>query len=246
MRTAAKAARKAAGPRRVAGPGRPGTLQSTAGILDVAERLVQVRGFNGFSYADIAAQLRVTKASLHYHFATKAELGRALIDRYSTAFACALAGIDGQHADPCVKLRRYVALYETVIRSKRMCLCGMLAAEVTTLPASMQRRLNAFFDANEIWLARVLRSGRALGKMRFSDSATERARGMIGTLEGAMLVARMYGDARRFSTVANQAVAGVCLDCATILRDGRQRRERCCRTRPPEARYRGPRRAGGR
>ena len=36
-------------------------------ILDVAERLVQVRGFNGFSYADIAAELHITKAALHYH-----------------------------------------------------------------------------------------------------------------------------------------------------------------------------------
>jgi TetR/AcrR family transcriptional repressor of nem operon len=49
--------------------------------LDVAERLLQVRGFNGFSYADIAAELGVTKASLHYHFPSKAELGDALIAR---------------------------------------------------------------------------------------------------------------------------------------------------------------------
>ena len=45
-------------------------------ILDVAERLVQVRGFNGFSYADIAEALEVTKASLHYHFPTKGDLGK--------------------------------------------------------------------------------------------------------------------------------------------------------------------------
>lgn len=31
-------------------------------VLDVAERLVQVRGFNGFSYADAAAELGITKA----------------------------------------------------------------------------------------------------------------------------------------------------------------------------------------
>jgi AcrR family transcriptional regulator len=51
-------------------------------ILDIATQLVQTRGFNGFSYADVAAQLQVTKASLHYHFASKAELGRRLIERY--------------------------------------------------------------------------------------------------------------------------------------------------------------------
>lgn len=52
-------------------------------ILDVAERLVQSRGFNAFSYADVAAELHVSKAALHYHFAGKAELGEALLTRYT-------------------------------------------------------------------------------------------------------------------------------------------------------------------
>ena len=59
---------------------------TAARILDIAEQLVQVRGFNAFSYADIAAQLKITKAALHYHFAGKAELGEALIARYATRF----------------------------------------------------------------------------------------------------------------------------------------------------------------
>ena len=47
-------------------------------ILDVAEELVQTRGVNGMSYADISARLGITKASLHYHFASKADLVRPL------------------------------------------------------------------------------------------------------------------------------------------------------------------------
>ena len=53
-------------------------------ILDIAERLVQTRGFNNFSYADIASELGITTASLHYHFPGKAELGQALITRYAS------------------------------------------------------------------------------------------------------------------------------------------------------------------
>jgi AcrR family transcriptional regulator len=49
----------------------------------IAERLVQTRGYNGFSYADVAAELNISKASLHYHFPGKAELGEALIRRYA-------------------------------------------------------------------------------------------------------------------------------------------------------------------
>ena len=65
-----------------------------ARILDSAESLVQLRGFNGFSYADVAAELALTTASLHYHFPGKSELGRALITRYATRFNAALAHID--------------------------------------------------------------------------------------------------------------------------------------------------------
>ncbi|HEX4672518.1 MAG TPA: TetR/AcrR family transcriptional regulator, partial [Solirubrobacteraceae bacterium] len=63
-------------------------------ILDIAERLVQTRGFTNFSYADIAAELGITKASLHYHFPGKAELGHAVIARYGERFAEALSEID--------------------------------------------------------------------------------------------------------------------------------------------------------
>src|ERR1700733_4336739 len=113
------------------------TAAATA-ILDVAERLAQTLGYNGFSYADIAAQLGVTKASLHYHFPTKAELGRALIERYRTVFGAALEAIDQSDVTPREKLQRYVGLYDSVLSDERMCLCGMLAAEYATLPRPMQ------------------------------------------------------------------------------------------------------------
>src|SRR5438105_667172 len=106
-------------------------------ILDIAERLVQVRGFNGFSYADVAAELGITKASLHYHFAGKAELGQAVIARYAERFSDALSRIDRDEPDARAKLDSYAALYADVLRGKRMCLCGILAAEYQTLPKPM-------------------------------------------------------------------------------------------------------------
>src|SRR6476620_164292 len=98
-------------------------------VLDVAERLAQTRGFNGFSYADIAAELSVTKASLHYHFPSKTALGRALIVRYQVVFGRALEEIDAKARTARDRLHRYVALYDGVMRDDRMCLCGMFAAE---------------------------------------------------------------------------------------------------------------------
>jgi TetR/AcrR family transcriptional regulator, transcriptional repressor for nem operon len=179
----------------------PPTAAATA-ILDVAERLAQTLGYNGFSYADIAAQLGVTKASLHYHFPTKAELGRALIERYRILFGAALEAIDEQAKEPHQRLQQYVGLYNSVLINERMCLCGMLAAEYATLPARMQKGLKLFFDANERWLTAVLEDGLRGGTFLFREPANERARVLLGALEGAMLVARSYGNPRRFQAAA--------------------------------------------
>jgi TetR/AcrR family transcriptional repressor of nem operon len=178
-------------------------------ILDSAERLVQTRGFNSFSYADIAAELGITKASLHYHFPGKAELGYALISRYGERFAGALDRIDSQHADVREKLEAYANLYAEVLRGKRMCMCGILAAEYPTLPRPMREEVIRFFDENHRWLAELLAKGRAEKTLHFEGSPHEVAQGIVSTLEGAMLVARSYGDEARFDATARQLLTGL-------------------------------------
>ncbi|HKC45898.1 MAG TPA: TetR/AcrR family transcriptional regulator [Burkholderiales bacterium] len=173
-------------------------------ILDIAERLVQTRGFNGFSYADIAGALAVTKASLHYHFPTKAELGTRLIARYERAFLETLGEIDRTAGDARAKLARYAKIYADVLRNNRMCLCGMLAAEYATLPKPMKDEMRHFFDENERWLVAVLEEGRRSGTLKFSGSSLDVARALVGALEGAMMLARSYGEVARFEAVAGR------------------------------------------
>ncbi|MFI4977776.1 MAG: TetR/AcrR family transcriptional regulator [Solirubrobacterales bacterium] len=198
--------RSVASDRSGAGP-RKGDTRSR--ILDVAERLVQVRGFNGFSYADVATELAVTKASLHYHFPGKAELGEALVARYAQRFADALTAIDADMAEAPAKLGAYASLYTDVLREQRMCLCGMLAAEYETLAAPIRDAVVAFLDDNEVWLERVLEQGRKDESLRFTGSSQETARSIVSGLEGAMLVARPYGGVERFETAATQLLASL-------------------------------------
>jgi TetR/AcrR family transcriptional repressor of nem operon len=176
-------------------------------ILDVAERLVQTRGFNGFSYADIAEALDVTKASLHYHFPSKAELGKRLIERYEENFLATLKTIDATGAAARDKLKRYARIYADVLRDNRMCLCGMLASDYATLPKPMKDEVKHFFDENEQWLAAVLEQGRKTGNLQFKGSALDLARLILGSLEGAMMLARSYGDVSRFDTAAERVIA---------------------------------------
>lgn len=191
------------------------TADTATRVLDIAERLAQTRGFNGFSYADIAAELGIRKASLHHHYPTKADLGRALMERYSEAFDAALAQIDQGTDDAFGKLNRYVKLYQDVLVKDRLCLCGMLAAEYSTLPKPMQDQVRGFFARNEAWLARLIEQGRRAKTLRSTGSSPrDIARMIVSALEGAMLLARSYEDPSRFPSTVRPVLAELAVKTA--------------------------------
>jgi TetR/AcrR family transcriptional regulator, transcriptional repressor for nem operon len=178
-------------------------------ILDIAERLVQTRGFSNFSYADIAAELGITTASLHYHYRGKAELGYALITRYTQRFTEALGQIDRDASDARAKLESYARLYADVLQGKRMCMCGILAAEYETLPPPMRAAVIHFFDENQKWLAVLLKDGQTENILSFTGSADDVAQSILSTLEGAMLVSRPYGDLAKFNATSDRLLASL-------------------------------------
>jgi TetR/AcrR family transcriptional regulator, transcriptional repressor for nem operon len=192
-------------------PNGTGTRNSgtTGRILDVAEGRLQARGYNGFSYADVAGELGITRAALHYHFPGKAELGEALIARYADRFSSELARLDAAATDAPATLAGFVDLYTQTLRRQRMCLCGMLAAEYLTLPPAMQRGVTAFFEDSSSWLQTVLERGRREGTLMFVGAAADSAAMVMGGLEGAMLITRMSGDVEGFRAAAARLVAGL-------------------------------------
>ncbi|MBI2717587.1 MAG: TetR/AcrR family transcriptional regulator [Rhizobiales bacterium] len=185
------------------------TTDTAEKILNIAQRLVQTRGFNGFSYADIAAALGVSKASLYYHFATKSALGVRLITRYEKVFMARLAAIDAERDSAIDKLKDYVAIYNVVLRANRICMCGMLAAEFGILSKPMRQALEHYFAESERWLAAVLDQGRAEGDLKFTGSAEETAQFLVGALEGSMMLARSHGTIARFNSASRRILAGL-------------------------------------
>jgi TetR/AcrR family transcriptional repressor of nem operon len=71
----------------------------------------------------------------------------------------------------------------------------------------MKEEMRQFFDENERWLSAVLEQGRAAGSLRFTGPALDVARAIVGSLEGAMMIARSYGDVSRFEAVADRMLA---------------------------------------
>ena len=178
-------------------------------ILASAQRLVQQRGFNGFSYADIADEVGIRKASLHHYFPTKTDLGLALIEVYSGQVDSELLRINGSSLQADAKLAAYAALYRGSLQADRMCLCGMLASESLTLDTAMLPSLKRFFARNTEWLTEVLAAGKSQQLFALSGTAADHARVLLSALQGAMLIARATGDNEAFDRTTSLLIAGL-------------------------------------
>jgi TetR/AcrR family transcriptional repressor of nem operon len=169
-------------------------------ILEVAERLVRTRGYNDFSYRDLAGEIGIKTASIHYHFPTKGDLGEALVENHREGFGGVLAPLETEEKDPRRRLERFVEHFRdnTIACENRMCLGTILAAEQATLPDAVVQAVRRLFAQNEAWIARLLEEGRKRHPFRCDGPADRVARSLFSSIEGALLTARTFRDVRRF------------------------------------------------
>src|SRR4051794_10621075 len=114
-------------------------------ILETAQAMVQEAGYNAVSFRDLSAAVNIKAASIHYYFPNKENLVEMLVDRYRASFAQARRAIDKKAPSPSQKLQQYVRLLRDAFRQTgRMCLCGVLAAEASTLPERVADAVRAF------------------------------------------------------------------------------------------------------
>ena len=161
-------------------------------LLDEAERLVRTRGFNAFSYRDLAAAIDIRTASIHYHFPTKADLGLALVTRYRQRLQEALADIDRESASPKARVQRFVQIYREAAESgDQICLCGSLASDASTLPEPLREAVGAYFDESVDWVAGVFADGEAAHAWPPLVDPHATASLVVSALQGALLHARL-------------------------------------------------------
>jgi TetR/AcrR family transcriptional regulator, transcriptional repressor for nem operon len=173
-------------------------------IMDIAQEFIQLRGFNAFSYADIAREIGIKTASIHYHFPSKSDLGRALVERYAGQFDQMLTKIDAEVNAASDKLKAFTNLYFEILQDNRICLCGMLATETESLSEEMREAIRDFFVQNESWLARVFREGRNEGSFKTGGNVESRAKMFHGTVQGALITAKAMGSEERFVIIVQE------------------------------------------
>ena len=167
-------------------------------ILDLAEVMIRTRGYNGFSFREIASDVGVKSSSVHYYFPTKADLGARVARRYSDRFLKALG-------DPQEAPRNAAEVLEKMHRSfaralgadGQMCLCDVLAAEAAGLPAAVAEEAPEFFSRTSGWLHRSLQRTE-WGRSRSHEDIERQSLTVLAQLEGGLLIARVQGNPELF------------------------------------------------
>lgn len=160
-------------------------------LLDFAEHAARSRGFDGFSYADMAAAIGIRKASIHYHFPTKANLSQALIERYQADLQQRLAQMDAVHATGGARLRALICLYRAALHDgQTVCLCVAFSTCRESLSEAVVAGVSAIRAMVTRWLEATFELGRRDGSISAIHDPAQEARATLAMLEGAHLAAR--------------------------------------------------------
>ena len=117
-------------------------------ILDAAEARMRAVGYNATSFRDVASDVGVKSASVHYHFPQKEDLGAALMERYTKRqFETLEAATDGI-SDPAARIEALITLHsDAFAEGERICLCAMLSAESISFRTRSLRQHSASWTA---------------------------------------------------------------------------------------------------
>ncbi|NPT60345.1 TetR/AcrR family transcriptional regulator [Paraburkholderia elongata] len=170
-------------------------------ILDHAITLIMLRGYNGFSYRDLSSLVGVKTSSIHYYFPSKDDLVLEAVNEYSKEVLNAVHAVDASlPADS--KLSKYAKMFgRTLGDGDQICLCGMLAADIESLPDNIRQAVQAFFKANESWLAKVLAQGAQERTLAVNGKPENAARALYAAFQGSVLASRLFHTKARLEDV---------------------------------------------
>ncbi len=164
-------------------------------ILEVATELVQTRGYSAFSYRDLSDRLGITKASIHHHFPSKEDLGKAVAEKYNADVRTVLAEVKRKSDDPWVQLEGYVQFVLEIVKTRdRICAAGSVQSEINVVPKAMGESMCSLVQYVIGWISGVIKNGRDLRVMDFPGTPDNQSAMIFSAAQGAMQYGRANGE----------------------------------------------------
>ncbi len=159
-------------------------------IIALSNVLIQQRGFQGFSYADLENGIGIRKASIHHHFPSKTDLGLAYCD-YKTAQFKQLQAELNQLPAGMQRLQGYLDAFSDCAEQGQMCGVYAMLSDSHLLLPELQLAIYRLAQLEQHLLQDILASGQASAEIRDAQSPTELAMMVSAALKGALLLNRI-------------------------------------------------------
>jgi len=166
-------------------------------IIEQAAALFNQQGYSGSSIADIMQVTGLQKGGIYNHFASKDDLALAAFDyaaeRFQQRFMSALKG--KRHAVD--RLVAIIDIYEHLLDDPPLpggCPLMNTAIESDDAYPALRSRSQQAMDRWRALLRRIVEKGVQRGEFRPETDSDTVATIVIATIEGAVMLSKLYGD----------------------------------------------------
>ncbi len=158
--------------------------------IKYGRNLLQLHGYNGFSFQDIAKQLNIKKPSLYDHFVSKDELILEIIKSYSDSFDMWLQSIEQK--EPIEKIKKvFEVFYSFASDHHKICPILALSSDTDVPSKEIKKAMLAFIDRWLTWLKTQIEEGQKSGNIRKDMDAAELAKFIYSQGIGSQLQSRL-------------------------------------------------------
>ncbi|TQR20325.1 TetR/AcrR family transcriptional regulator [Psychrobacillus vulpis] len=172
-------------------------------IIELALRNIREKGYLSFSYDDLAKELRVTKASIHYHFEKKEDLGLAICAKLREGLENSFIQINEVQMDIEEKPLEFILSRANQIKINEVCPISSLQADFHFLPTSMQESVRQLSQMEIDYLKELLDELKKDGRLQQIQDTEALAVLLISSTKGALQYRRVVGEGL-YSTVFAQ------------------------------------------
>lgn len=157
-------------------------------LIKSAECMLRSKGYSAFSYADLEKMVGIKKASIHYHFPKKEDLGVLIIESHIATTLVNLEEVNQRVPKAIDRLGEFMAFFKSATEDGSLPLCGSLAAEMVILPEKMQILTKKYLNIQLEWLKDTIEKGIADGDFITDSNAIQLAYQLLSLMEGSSFI----------------------------------------------------------
>ena len=166
-------------------------------ILREAAALFNQYGYSGSSMSDIMRVTGLQKGGIYNHFQSKDELALQAFDYAAECMRKQHLGVLKEHKNAVDRLKAMVSAFSNLAENPPIpggCPLLNTAVESDDAHPALRQRAQIVMDGWRALICAIINKGIAKGEVRENVEADTIATIVISTLEGAIMMSKLYGD----------------------------------------------------